>query len=138
MPFYCVVCHDEFEVQEDFVNVHTDCLGVDDALKSAISKGVKGISRRVVNGKSLLCEFCDLPGVNASVSICRICFIAVRKNCQNSSRLNKSEQEKIAQDKKLERERFVRMTTRTPNFEIRVCSSCNLPIRQFDSRCGCS
>ena len=98
---YCVVCHDEFEVLEDFVNGHTDCLGVDDALKSATSKGVKGISRRVVNGKSFLCEFCDLLVVNASVSICRICFIASRKSCQNSSRANKSEQERIAQDKKL-------------------------------------
>lgn len=138
MACYCVVCHDEFEVPEDYLYVHTACLDVDDAFRGAISKGVKGISKRVISGASIICEICDNPGVNASVSMCRICFVAAKRRLLNDARSKQLELERLNQEKKLERERFVRMTTRTPDIEIKVCRSCNLPIRQFDSRCGCS
>ena len=138
MACYCVVCHDEFEVPEDYLYVHTACLDVDDAFRGAISKGVKGISRRVTDGTKRYCELCSRTGINASVSICLKCFLASRSYVLKNLQEEGIGRVQTVHDQKFERERFVRMTTRTPDFEIKVCRSCNLPIRQFDSRCGCS
>ena len=138
MAYYCIVCHDEFDEPGDYINVHTDCLGVEDALKRPISRGVKGLSRRVVNGVSTTCKLCKLPGTDASIRICMICFTACRKRILSNSQAIQKEQERIDQVKKLDRERFVKMTSGSPDFEIKVCSSCNLPIRPIDSRCDCS
>ena len=40
--------------------------------------------------------------------------------------------------KKRELDRFNRLASSVPENLIRVCKSCGLPIRQWDSRCGCS
>jgi hypothetical protein len=40
--------------------------------------------------------------------------------------------------KQRELDRFNRLASSVPENVIRVCKSCGLPIRQWDSRCGCS
>ena len=40
--------------------------------------------------------------------------------------------------KQRELDRFNRLASSVPENLIRVCKSCGLPIRQWDSRCGCS
>ena len=144
MEPYCVICRWELEAEADFVNSHKECLTLDEAVKNLVVRGAKGFSRRISPASDFKCEICYWPNANLAVFICNECFIDAKtlaKEKKKQDQLRKAEQERvrlIVQKSKEEARRRYEMTSRTPDFGIKVCSSCNLPIRQWDSRCGCT
>lgn len=134
-------------------------------LKSLLSEGAKGYSQRFTKDQALNCEVCQVSAADLSVYLCLDCFLDAKVYFRNSISARKRisdlldstkseaaahesfirETERLKQReleterlKKRELDRFNRLASSVPENLIRVCKSCGLPIRQWDSRCGCS
>ena len=153
MKQFCVACREELEPVAEFINVHSDCLQIGKRFKSSLSESIEGYSQRITEDQDAKCEVCQVSSADLSVYLCHECFIDAKVIFRNSiSGLLDSERKKrqrevaayetykreIEEFKYRELERFNRLSSSVAENLIGVCKSCGLPIRQWDSRCGCS